>query len=133
MENKTIRLAINGAGRIGRAFVRLAQNYPNLDIVAMNDLGDIENIAYLMKYDTAYGNSPFPVSINPDKTALLINGKEVKFLSEKEPASLPWRDLNIDIVIESTGAFTSFEKAKAHVDAGAKRVVITAPAKGSST
>jgi glyceraldehyde 3-phosphate dehydrogenase len=130
MENKKIRVAINGAGRIGRAFIRLAQNFPDLEIVAINDLGDIENIAYLLKYDTAYGAAQFGVSVKEDKTALVINGNEVKFLSEKEPASLPWKDLNIDVVIESTGAFTTFEKAKAHVDAGAKRVIITAPAKG---
>jgi glyceraldehyde 3-phosphate dehydrogenase len=130
MENKKIRVAINGAGRIGRAFLRLAQSFPNIEIIVINDLGNIENIAYLLKYDTAYGSAQFPISVNSDKTNLLINGKEVKFLSEKDPAALPWKDLNIDVVIESTGAFTSFEKAKAHVEAGAKRVVITAPAKG---
>ena len=130
MENKKIRVAINGAGRIGRAFTRLMQNTPEIELVAINDLGDIENIAYLLKYDTAYGAAQFPVSVKEDKTVLIINGSEVKFLSEKEPASLPWKDLNIDVVIESTGAFTTFEKAKAHIDAGAKRVIITAPVKG---
>lgn len=130
MENKKIRVAINGAGRIGRAFIRLMQNTPEIELVAINDLGDIENIAYLLKYDTAYGAAQFPVLVKEDKTALVVNGKEVKFLSEKEPASLPWKDLNIDVVIESTGAFTTFEKAKAHTLAGAKRVIITAPAKG---
>jgi hypothetical protein len=140
MQNKTIRVAINGAGRIGRAFIRLMQSTPEIELVAINDLGDIENIAYLLKYDTAYGAAQFPVSVKEDppsqssggasKKALVINGKEVKFLSEKEPQKLLWKDLNIDVVIESTGAFTTFEKAKAHVDAGAKRVIITAPAKG---
>jgi glyceraldehyde 3-phosphate dehydrogenase len=129
MGNKTIRVAINGVGRIGRAFLRLAQNVPNIEVVAINDLGDIENIAYLLKYDTAYGSAQFPVSVNADKTALIINEKEVKFLSVKEPKDLPWKDLGVDVVVESTGVFNSFEKAKIHIDAGAKRVVITAPAK----
>lgn len=140
MQNKTIRVAINGGGRIGRAFLKLAQNYsssaegrPNIEVVAINDLGDIENIAYLIKYDTAYGSAQFPVSVNESKNGFLINGKEVKFLSEKDPANLPWKDLNIDVVVESSGAFTTFEKAKAHIDGGAKRVVITAPAKDTPT
>lgn len=131
MQNKNIRVAINGAGRIGRAFIRLSQKTPEIELVAVNDLGDINNIAYLLKYDTAYGRAQFPVSVKEDKKALIINGKEIKFLSEKIPTDLPWKDLNIDLVIESTGAFTSFEKAKAHIDAGAKRVVISAPAKDS--
>ncbi len=124
-----MRVAINGAGRIGRAFLKLAQNYPQLEIVAMNDLGDIENIAYLLKYDTAYGVTGYEVRVGEGKTAIIYNGKEIKFLSEKEPAGLPWKDLNVDVVIESTGAFTKFEEAKAHIEAGAKRVIITAPAK----
>ncbi len=130
MQNKNIKVAINGAGRIGRAFLRLAQNNPNLEIVAINDLGDIDNIAYLIKYDTAYGVAQFPVEVSRNKEAIIVNGKEIKFLSEREPVNLPWKDLNVDVVLESTGAFTKFETAKAHVDAGAKRVVITAPAKG---
>jgi glyceraldehyde 3-phosphate dehydrogenase len=113
--------------------LKLAQSEPKIEVVAINDLGDIENIAYLIKYDTAYGSAQFPVSVNESKNGFLINGKEVKFLSEKDPASLPWKDLNIDVVVESSGAFTSFEKAKAHIDGGAKRVVITAPAKDPST
>lgn len=127
--NKNIKVAINGAGRIGRAFIRLAQNVSNLEVVAINDLGDIENIAYLLKYDTAYGVAQFPVSVSEDKRNLIINNKEVKFFSIKEPKELPWKDLNIDVVMESTGAFNSFEKSKAHIDAGAKRVIITAPVK----
>jgi glyceraldehyde 3-phosphate dehydrogenase len=129
MENKKIKVAVNGAGRIGRAFIRLAQNTPELEIVAINDLGDIDNIAYLLKYDTAYGAAQFPVSVKEDIKALTINGKEVEFLSEKNPGDLPWKYLNVDIVIESTGAFATFKKAKAHIDAGAKKVIITAPAK----
>lgn len=133
MENKKIRVAINGAGRIGRAFLKLAQSEPQIELVAINDLGDIENIAYLLKYDTAYGVTQFPISVNESKDSLLVNGKEIKFVSQKELADLPWRDLNIDVCIEATGAFTSFEKAKGHIEAGAKRVVITAPAKDPDT
>ncbi len=129
MENKIIRIAINGAGRIGRAFLRLIQNVPEIEIVAINDLGDIDNIAYLIKYDTAYGAAQFPVSVKDNKKALIINGKEIEFLSEKNPSDLPWKYLNVDVVIEATGAFTSYKKAKAHIDAGGKRVIITAPAK----
>lgn len=139
MQNKTIRVAINGGGRIGRAFLKLAQNYSDIEIIAINDLGDIENIAYLIKYDTAYGSAQFGVRVSEDKKKILIDrshsaeaprdGQEIQFLSEKDPANLPWKDLNIDVVVESSGAFTTFEKAKAHIDGGAKRVVITAPAK----
>lgn len=129
MENKKVKVAVNGTGRIGRAFIRLVQNTPEVEIVAINDLGDIENIAYLLKYDTAYGVAQFGVNVSEDKKNLIINNKEVKFFSIKEPKELPWKDLEIDVVIESTGAFNSFEKAKAHIDAGAKRVVITAPVK----
>ena len=129
MENKKIKVAINGAGRIGRAFIRLAQNTPEIEIVAINDLGDVDNIAYLLKYDTAYGAAQFSVSVKEDKKAIIINGKEVEFLSEKNPGDLPWKYLNVDVAIESTGAFTTFKKAKGHIDAGAKRVIITAPSK----
>ncbi len=139
MEDKKIRVAINGAGRIGRAFLKLAQNNPRIELVAINDLGEIDNIAYLIKYDTAYGAAQFGVSVSEDKKMLIIDrpasanapawqGK-VEFLSEKNPGDLPWKYLNIDVVIEASGAFTSFKKAKAHIDAGAKRVVITAPVK----
>lgn len=133
MENKKIKVAINGAGRIGRAFLKLAENNPNIEVVAINDLGEIDNIAYLLKYDTAYGVSQFSVAVKPDKKALIINNSEVEFLSEKNPSDLPWKYLNIDVVVESSGAFTTFKKAKAHIDAGAKRVVITAPSKDDPT
>lgn len=125
---KTIRVAINGFGRIGRAFLRQAWDYPELEVVAVNDLGSLESLAYLLKYDTVYGKAPFPV--DAAEGALIIGGKEMKVLSEKEPAKLPWKDLAIDVVIESTGFFTDYEKASAHIAAGAKRVVISAPAKG---
>src|SRR3989338_10765718 len=129
-----IRVAINGFGRIGRAFARRSwgrgmdsTDSPQVEIVAVNDLGSLENLAYLLKYDTVYGRAPFEVST--EKGALLIDGKEVKFLSEKDPAQLPWKDLAVDVVVEATGFFTDYEKAKAHIDAGAKRVGITAPVK----
>ncbi|HEX5774398.1 MAG TPA: type I glyceraldehyde-3-phosphate dehydrogenase [Candidatus Paceibacterota bacterium] len=126
----TTRIAINGLGRIGRAFVRQAWNNPAIEIVAANDLGSIENLAYLLEYDTVYGKAPFTVEAKEGK--LIVDGKEIAFLSEKEPANLPWKDLAIDVVIESTGFFTEYDKAKSHLDAGARRVVISAPAKGES-
>ncbi len=126
----SIKVAINGAGRIGRAFYKIAREKSELEVVAINDLGDINNIAYLLKFDSAYGQSGLDVKVKDDKSALVINGKEVKFASEKEPSNLPWKDLGIDVVVESTGFFVSPDKAKAHLDAGAKRVVITAPMKG---
>lgn len=122
-------IAINGAGRIGRAFLKLAIENPNINIVAINDLADIENIAYLMKYDTAYGRSNLDIQVDKESSTFTINGKKVKYLSEKDPTLLPWKDLSVDIVLESTGLFTTYEKAGAHIKAGAKRVVISAPAK----
>ena len=122
-----VRVAINGFGRIGRTFFRLAYGNPNFEVVAVNDLGDLENLAYLLKYDTVYGRSPFNVDFNNGK--LLVDGKEVSFLQEREPAKLPWKDLNIDIVVESTGFFTTYEGANLHLEAGAKRVVVSAPVK----
>jgi glyceraldehyde 3-phosphate dehydrogenase len=125
------RVAINGFGRIGRAFVRQAWDRKDMEIVAVNDLGSLENLAYLLKYDTVYGKAPFTVDAKDGK--LVIDGREVAFLSEKEPQNLPWKDLSVDVVIESTGFFTDYEKAKAHVDAGARRVVISAPVKEESS
>ena len=125
-----IRVAINGFGRIGRAFARLSHNR-NIELVAVNDLGSLQNLAYLLTYDTVYGRAPFSVEYQGE--TLIIDGKGVKFFSEKEPANLPWKELDIDVVVESTGFFTDYEKAKAHIIAGAKRVVITAPAKEQKT
>jgi glyceraldehyde 3-phosphate dehydrogenase len=137
---KNIRVAINGFGRIGRAFARRSQNRgmdstgsPQVEIVAINDLGSLENLAYLLKYDTVYGKAQFAVSSKQEADGskiLLIDGREVKFFSEKDPEKLPWKDLAIDVVVESTGLFTEYGKAQAHIIAGAKRVVITAPGKG---
>ena len=109
-----IKVAINGFGRIGRIFFRQAYGKPGLDIVAINDLADKDNLIYLAEHDSVYGKFEFPKS-------------GVQFFSEKDPANLAWKDLGIDVVVESTGFFTSYEKAKAHLDAGAKRVVISAP------
>jgi glyceraldehyde 3-phosphate dehydrogenase len=130
---KTISVAINGAGRIGRAFLKLAQKKEELNIIAINDLGSIDNMAYLLKYDSAYGPSGLDIKVSEDKLSIWINGKEVKYVSEKEPANLPWGKLGVDVVVESTGFFTSYEKAGAHIKAGAKRVVITAPVKDEAT
>ncbi|HWO07477.1 MAG TPA: glyceraldehyde 3-phosphate dehydrogenase NAD-binding domain-containing protein [Candidatus Paceibacterota bacterium] len=116
-----MRVAINGFGRIGRAFFKLAEQHDDLEVVAINDLGEKENFAYLLKYDSVYGTFE---SKDFDK---------VEWIQEKDPAKLPWGTLNIDIVVESTGLFTDYEKAKAHLDAGAKRVVISAPAKGDAS
>jgi glyceraldehyde 3-phosphate dehydrogenase len=129
-----IKIAINGFGRIGRSFFRIAHGSEKLDIVAVNDLGDIDNLAYLLKYDSVYGRSSFEVQVKrEEKTALVIDGKEISFLSERDPAHLPWGDLEIDVVVEATGVFASYEKSCMHLEAGAKRVVISAPVKDEPT
>lgn len=122
------RIAINGFGRIGRGFVRGSYGREGLEIVAINDLTAAETLAYLLKYDSVYGRADFSVSSAPN--AVVIDGKTVPVLAEKDPANLPWKDMNIDIVVESTGFFTEAEKAKTHLTAGAKHVVISAPGKG---
>lgn len=124
---KKLKVAVNGAGRIGRAFIKIAEKRDDMEVVAINDLTDVANIAYLLKYDTVYGQSGLDVQV--DGGNLKIDGREVRYLSEKEPSVLPWKDMDIDVVVESTGFFTSFEKARAHVTAGAKKVVISAPVK----
>ncbi len=134
--NRKTRVAINGFGRIGRAFLKVAIERNELNVVAVNDLGDIHNMAYLLKYDTVYGISDFDVDVeevSETEKYLIIKtdvDHKIKFVQQKDPTLLPWKDLNIDIVIESTGLFTSWDKAKVHIDSGAKRVVISAPAKG---
>jgi glyceraldehyde 3-phosphate dehydrogenase len=119
------RVAINGFGRIGRTFFRMAFDHPDFEIVAINDLGDINNLAYLLKYDTVYGHAGYDVAVNGN--ALVINGKEVAFVSERDPKLLPWGEKGIDIVVESTGFFSSYEASKMHLEAGAKRVVLSGP------
>ena len=121
------RIAINGFGRIGRAFFRVAHTHPDMEIVAINDLGEAAQFAYLLKYDSVYGRVPYRVEAGEKE--LIVDGVHIPLLAEADPTKLPWKDMHIDVVVESTGFFTSFEKAKAHLDAGAKRVVITAPVK----
>jgi len=122
-----VKIAINGLGRIGRAFLKLAIEKPELEIVAVNDLGDIEYLAHLLKYDSAYGK--YNKEVKTENGKLIVAGKEIQFLQEKDATKLPWGDLGVDIVVEATGAFESYEKAAVHKQAGAKRVVLTAPAK----
>ncbi len=130
-----INVAINGFGRIGRAFVRAVQGHADISVVAINDLGDIENLAYLLKYDTAYGKAQFEVSTRKIdwRTVLVVNGREIPVFKEKDPAALPWRDLGVDVVVECSGAFTDYAKASTHLGAGAKRVVLSAPGKGDAS
>ena len=125
---RKIRVAINGLGRIGRAFLKIALERSELEVVAVNDLGDLENLAYLLRYDSAYGHYAHPVTVK--EKILVVNGHEVCACQEKEPARLPWHDLQIDVVVESTGFFISYDQAKAHLDAGARKVVVSAPVKG---
>jgi len=124
-----VRVAINGFGRIGRLVVRAAlQSGRKFDFVAVNDLTDTRTLAHLFKYDSVHRR--FPGEVRADGQDIIINGDRMKVIAEKDPAKLPWKDLGADIVIESTGKFTDREKARAHFDAGAKKIIITAPAKG---
>lgn len=123
----TIKVGINGFGRIGRAFLKIAWERPEIEIVAVNDLGDVANMAYLLKHDTVYRT--WNHDVKAEGQEIIIDGKKVKVLAEKDPAALPWGAMGIDVVVESTGLFTTFDKANAHVKAGAKKVVISAPAK----
>ncbi len=129
--NRKIKVAINGFGRIGRAFVKIAWDRPELEIVAVNDLGTLDSLAYLLKHDTVYRN--WNHEVKHDGKDLWIDGKQVHFISEKDTTKLPWKDLDIDVVVESTGLFTAFEKAQFHIDDGAKKVVISAPSKGDGS
>ncbi len=122
------RIAINGFGRIGRNAFKVAFERADLEIVAINDLTDTKTLAHLLKYDSNYGTYENKVDFNDD--SIVVNKKAIKVLSEKDPANLPWKDLNVDIVIESTGLFVDPAKAKAHIDAGAKKVILSGPAKG---
>ena len=124
------RVAVNGFGRIGRAFVRLACGCRDIAVVAVNDLMDVEMGAYLLRYDSVYGKFGSDVSIVGDD--LRVGKKDISWLSIKNPSELPWRSLDVDVVIEATGMFTSYEKAYAHIVAGAKHAIISAPVKDSS-
>lgn len=125
-----MRVAINGFGRIGRLIFRIMDQDSDFEIVAINDLTDAEQLAYLLKYDTAH--RPYrKEEITFEGDMLVVGDKKIKVLSEKDPSLLPWKELNVDLVYECTGLFTSKEKANAHIEAGAKKVVISAPAKGN--
>ena len=126
----TIRVGINGFGRIGRQVVRAAKEtgVSDIDFVAVNDLTDTKTLAHLFKYDSVHG--AYRGSVDYDANSLVIDGDVVRVLSEKDPGALPWRDLGVDIVLESTGRFTSAEQARKHLEGGARKVVISAPAKG---
>lgn len=128
----SIKVAINGFGRIGRLALRqILETNSDLEVVAVNDLTDNDNLAYLLKYDTAHGRFPYSVEVQGDD--LVVDGKTIKSYEEKDASNLPWGDLGVDIVLECTGFYTSKEKAQAHIDAGAKRVLISAPAKDAET
>ncbi|MGD8727983.1 MAG: glyceraldehyde 3-phosphate dehydrogenase N-terminal domain-containing protein, partial [Gemmatimonadales bacterium] len=123
-----VRVGINGFGRIGRAVMRAeAKGNPLLDVIAVNDITDAKTLGHLLKYDSVHG--PYPGSVEAKDATLVVDGKEVQVLAERDPAKLPWKDLGVDIVLESTGLFRTRDKAAAHLTAGAKKVVISAPGK----
>ena len=124
-----IKVAINGFGRIGRLVFRLMEEDERFEVVAINDLTDAEQLAYLLKYDTSHRNYRVE-EISHTEDSILVGGREIKVYSEKDPSMLPWKELEIDEVFECTGLFTDKEKASAHIKAGAKKVIISAPAKG---
>ncbi len=128
--NKPFRIAINGFGRIGRNAFKIALTKPELEVVAINDLGSLEVMAHLLRHDTAYGHYDQVVQV--DGEWLIVGGKKIKFVSVKEPAELPWKDMDIDVVLESTGRLTKDGSARAHITAGAKRVIVSAPTKGGN-
>ena len=123
-----MKIAINGFGRIGRMTLRALENKPEIEVVAVNDLTDIKTLTHLLKYDTAHGR--YPGEVSEDGKNIIVNGKKIRLLSEKDPSKLPWEALQIDVVVESTGRFTDKSAAQAHITAGAKKVLITAPATG---
>jgi glyceraldehyde 3-phosphate dehydrogenase len=123
-----IKIAINGFGRIGRCAFKIGFDNPEIEIVSINDLMPIENAVYLLKYDTAYGIYNKEVSIKDGN--IVVNGKSIKYLSEKEPTKLPWKEQEIDIVFECTGRFVKDGAAKVHIESGARKVILSAPAKG---
>ncbi len=121
------RIAINGMGRIGRAALKIIIETPELELVAVNDIASIENIAYLLKYDSVHGI--FEADIKTGNKEIIVNGKSIVFTNERDPEKLPWKALSIDIVIESTGIFTKYEDSQKHITAGAKTVVLSGPSK----
>ena len=123
-----IKVAINGFGRIGRNAFKILSDREDAEVVAINDIADAKTLAHLLKHDSSYG--VFDKEVSSTEDSIIVDGEEVTVFAEKDPRNLPWRDLGVDVVIESTGFFTNPEDAKAHIEAGAKRVVISAPAKG---
>lgn len=126
-----VRVAINGFGRIGRSAFKIAFERGDVEIVAINDLTDNDTLAYLLKYDSNYG--VYQHNVTADESGLTVDGKHIKVLSERDPAALPWGDLQVDVVIESTGLFTKTEDSSKHIQAGAKRVVVSGPTKSDDT
>ncbi|RSD17269.1 type I glyceraldehyde-3-phosphate dehydrogenase [Amycolatopsis eburnea] len=125
----TVRVGVNGFGRIGRNFFRAVKaSGHDIEVVAFNDLGDVATMAHLLKYDSILGRFPGEVSVSDE--GIVVDGKTIKALAERDPANLPWGDLGVDVVVESTGFFTNADAAKAHIAGGAKKVIISAPAKG---
>jgi glyceraldehyde 3-phosphate dehydrogenase len=123
-----IRVAINGFGRIGRpVFKRIIENHKDLEVVAINDLTDAKTLAYLLKYDSIYGI--YQKAVKAEGDYLLVNGQKFRVFAEKDPANLPWKELKVDIVLECSGVFTDYEGARKHIEAGAKKVIISAPSK----
>src|SRR3989344_3478233 len=125
-----IKVAINGFGRIGRAAFRIIDQRSDCEVVALNDLGSIENMAYLLKYDTPYGR--YEKEVSSDSSSLIVGGKKIPVVAEKDPAKLPWKDLSVDVVLECTGVFVKDGSAKVHLEAGARKVVVSAPTKGEN-
>jgi glyceraldehyde 3-phosphate dehydrogenase len=125
----TTRVGINGFGRIGRNLFRASLNEPGLDFVAFNDITDAKTLAYLLRYDSIHGR--LEAEVRAEKDALIVNGKKIQILQERDPGKLPWRALGVDLVLECSGLFTDREKAALHLSAGAKKVIISAPAKGA--
>ena len=125
-----LKIAINGFGRIGRAACKVALERTDVAVVAVNDIAPAETLAYLLRYDTVYG--PYSKQVRVEAAQLVIGGAHIRVMSEKEPKKLPWKDLEIDVVLECTGRFTDLEGASKHITAGAKRVVISAPSKGDT-
>lgn len=124
-----IKLAINGFGRIGRPSLKIALTKKDIEVVAVNDLTDLKTAAHLLKYDSSYGRYENNVEIDEENSELIIGGKKIKFFAEPNPEKLPWKDLNVDIVLECTGVFDDKEKAGKHLAAGAKKVILSAPPK----
>lgn len=127
----TLKIAINGFGRIGRVVFREAMKQKDIEIVAVNDLADAAMLAHLLKYDSVHG--VFDAEVSSDENVIIVNGKKVRVYAEKDPAVLPWGELEVDVVIDSTGVFRDKEKLSKHLEAGAKKVILSAPAKGELT